>query len=229
MAVGEDRPTFDRPTKSAILGLVAAATGIRRDEEERQLALAAGYWMAIRIDSPGFLLRDYHTAQVPPSGKGKRKIVFQTRKEELSVPKDGLNTVLSSRDYRCDALYTVCLWSRTANPPYHLTVLKHHLEHPEFLLYLGRKSCPLSMPVQAQIVNAENLASALSSVRFPDPEFIGPLLRNSQVRVFWEGDEASGYEKEHTVTRCDDPSSRRRWQFTNRQEHYAMVKLPAGG
>jgi CRISPR system Cascade subunit CasD len=97
------------------------------------------------------------------------------------------------------------------------------------MLYLGRKSCPLSMPVHAQIVSAENLAVALSLVRFPDPAFVGPLLRNNHVRVFWEGDEASGYEKEHTVTRCDEPSSRRRWQFTNRHEHYAMVKLPAGG
>ncbi|MEN6396285.1 MAG: type I-E CRISPR-associated protein Cas5/CasD, partial [Methanoregula sp.] len=99
IAVGEFRPTFDHPTKSAVMGLIAAAMGIRRDEEERQRELAAGYLMAIRIDGPGVLLRDYHTAQVPPAGKGKIKYHFLTRKDELAVPKDELNTILSSRDY----------------------------------------------------------------------------------------------------------------------------------
>ena len=118
IAVGEFRPTFDHPSKSAVIGLIAAAMGIRRDEEERQRELADGYLMAIRIDGPGILLRDYHTAQVPPAGKGKMKYHFPTRKDELAVPKDELNTILSSRDYRCDAVYTICLWGRTASPPY---------------------------------------------------------------------------------------------------------------
>ena len=108
IAVGEFRPTFDRPSKSAIMGMISAALGIRRDEEKRLRELATGYLMALRIDAPGTLLRDYHTAQVP-SSKGRKKMVFPTRKAELSVPKDDLNTVLSSRDYRCDAHYTVCL------------------------------------------------------------------------------------------------------------------------
>jgi CRISPR system Cascade subunit CasD len=229
IAVGEDRPTYDRPSKSAVLGLISAALGIRRDEEERLLALATGYGMAIRIDAPGVLLRDYHTAQVPPSGKGKRKLLFRTRKDELSVPKDDLNTILSSRDYRCDALYTVGLWNRTEIPTYSLTEMGRSLENPEFILYLGRKSCPLSLPVQAQVLNAENLSEALTSVRFSDNPFIQALARDNNVRVFWEGDDVSGFEKEHTVTRRDDPSSRTRWQFANRQEHYAMMKRPAGG
>ena len=42
IAVGEFRPTFDHPSKSAVMGLIAAAMGIRRDEEERQRELAAG-------------------------------------------------------------------------------------------------------------------------------------------------------------------------------------------
>ena len=35
IAVGELRPTFDHPSRSAIVGLLAAALGIRRDEEEQ--------------------------------------------------------------------------------------------------------------------------------------------------------------------------------------------------
>ncbi len=45
IAVGEQRPTTPHPSKSAVLGLIAAALGVRRDEEERQQALAEGYGM----------------------------------------------------------------------------------------------------------------------------------------------------------------------------------------
>jgi len=229
IAVGEFRPTFDHPSKSAVLGLIAAAMGIRRDEEERQRELARGYLMAIRIDSPGTLLRDYHTIQVPPTSKGEKKYLFTTRKDELAVPRDELNTIVSSRDYRCDTVYTICLWGRTAFPPYSLEAIKKHLDNPAFVLYLGRKSCPLSLPVHAQIVNAENLAEALGAVRFPDYQFISPLLCRNDIRIFWEGDEKTGFEREHTVIRRDDPSSRKRWQFGDREEHYAIIKIPRRG
>ncbi|MFA7304586.1 MAG: type I-E CRISPR-associated protein Cas5/CasD [Methanoregula sp.] len=227
IAVGEFRPTFDRPSKSAIMGLISAALGIRRDEEERLRDLARGYHMALRIDAPGTLLRDYHTAQVPPSGKGRAKTVFPTRKAELSVPKEDLNTILSSRDYRCDALYTVCLWSRTATPPYPLAMVKDRLERPVFGLYLGRKSCPLSLPLEAQVVPADTISGALLSARFSDAAFLHRLGPATDARVFWEGDDA-GLDRVHTVERRDEPLSRRRWQFGNRTEHYAMMPKSTG-
>ena len=139
------------------------------------------------------------------------------------MPKDELNTILSSRDYRCDAVYTICLWGRTASPPYPVETIKTHLANPAFVLYLGRKSCPLSLPVHAQIARAENLAEALKSVQFPDHPFISRLTSRNNFRVFWEGNEQSGFEEDHTVIRRDDPSSRRRWQFADREEHYAMI------
>ena len=37
-------------------------------------------------------------------------------------------------------------------PPYPLIDLKQHLENPVFNLYLGRKSCPLALPLQPQVV-----------------------------------------------------------------------------
>lgn len=228
IAVGEYRPTFDHPSKSAIMGLVAAALGIRRDEEERLRELGINYRMAVRIDEPGILLRDYHTAQVPSSGKGRNKRSFPTRQEETSVPKEELNTILSSRDYHCDAIYTVCLWSIGSTAPYPLAFLKEHLEHPVFTLYLGRKSCPLSLPLQPQIIHEESLAAALSTVRFNDAPFITSLITPYDSRVFWEGDTDIGLTSQHTTQRRDDSLSRKRWQFGNRLEHYATMKKSAG-
>jgi CRISPR system Cascade subunit CasD len=228
IAVGEYRPSFDHPSKSAIMGMISAALGIRRDEEERLHELGAGYCVAVRIDEPGILMRDYHTAQVPPSGKGRNKRSFLTRQAELSVPKEELNTILSTRDYHCDAVYTLCLWSIRSPPLYPLAVLKEHLEHPVFTLYLGRKSCPLSLPLQPQIIQEESLAMALSTVRFNDALLLASLITSYDSRVFWEGDSNVGLTSVHTIQRRDESLSRKRWQFGNRIEHYATMKKQGG-
>ena len=74
VAVGTYRPTFDHPSKSAVMGLLAAAIGIRRDEEVKLRKMAESYDFAVRVDASGTMLRDYHTSQVPPSGTGRRDI-----------------------------------------------------------------------------------------------------------------------------------------------------------
>ena len=218
IAVGEFRPTFGHPSKSAVLGMVAAALGIRRDEETSQQAIASGYALAVRVEVPGTPLRDYHTVQVPPASTSR---VFATRKDELATQRENLGTILSSRDYRCDAVYTVCLWPTTASLPQSLPQLAAALANPVFTLYLGRKSCPMALPLQAQVVEASNLREAFRNARFHDAQFLEGLSRPGSVEVYWEGDEASGFQTVHTIERRDAFTSRRRWQFTVRTEKYA--------
>ena len=67
IAVGESRHSANYPSKSALLGLVAAALGITRDDEAMQNRLHQDYALAMEVLSTGQLLRDYHTAQVPDS------------------------------------------------------------------------------------------------------------------------------------------------------------------
>ena len=50
LAVGERRGTWDRPGRSAVLGLVAACLGIEREDEDAHQALEAGYGMALRVE-----------------------------------------------------------------------------------------------------------------------------------------------------------------------------------
>lgn len=219
VAVGEYRPTFDRPSKSAVMGLLAAALGICRDEEEKQRELTQAYNFAVQVNSPGVLLRDYHTSQVPPSGSGKNKKDFATRKDELEAEK--IETILSTRDYYCDALYTVCIWCKTESIPYSLEIITQKIREPEFVLYLGRKSCPIAIPLQAKMVEAENLNDVFSKVKFEDRDLLRWLPVNENTRLYWEGDDNS-LRAEHTVTRRDETLSRKRWQFSNRKEHYMM-------
>lgn len=221
IAVGEFRPSFAYPSKSAVLGLVAAALGIRRDDETAHLAMARTYGFAVRVDEAGSPIRDYHTAQVPPAGSSRQKKTFATRKDELAVPREELGTILSSRDYRCDFLYTACLWTVGDSSPYSLAQLAAALAKPVFTLYLGRKSCPLALPLQAQVIHATNLREAFHNVRLENAIFLTALPGSDSVDIYWEGAEPNGYDAVHTIERRDSLLSRRRWQFTVRSEHYA--------
>jgi CRISPR system Cascade subunit CasD len=63
IAVGEVRDSLDRPTRSAVLGLVGAALGVDRDDSEALSALESNYGVAVHSLTTGSALRDYHTVQ----------------------------------------------------------------------------------------------------------------------------------------------------------------------
>lgn len=228
VAVGEQRPSHVHPSKSAVCGLLAAALGIAREDEEKHLALTNGYGMAVRVDVAGAPLRDFHTAQVPPPDRGRR---YATRKDEMSVPKHAMNTILSWRDYRVDAHYSVALFEQ--DPPYPLSELRDALREPRFTLYLGRKSCPVALPLQPTVVEAENLRAAFEALQADSRLLTRQQLYSSEpervTRYFWEGISLreSGLPEDgayYLHERRDQVSSRRRWQFLNRKEHCLTVK-----
>ncbi len=222
IAVGERRPSIAQPSRSAILGLIAAALGIKRDEEERHAELSDSYATAFRVTSPGTLLQDYHTAQVP---EAKRGVKFYTRREELAAEKVG--TVLSSRDYYCDAFSTACVWTKNEAAAYSLSELKARLTNPVFTLYLGRKSCPLALPLDPQLVSAITIKEAFELSKFRGDQLLPEFDKGNIFHYYWEepaDPDLSGLVVTHTNTRRDTPISRTRWQFMNRQEHYTSVR-----
>ena len=226
VAVGTYRPTFDHPSKSAVMGLLAAAIGIRRDDDDEKVRmLAKSYNFAVRVDASGTMLRDYHTSQVPSSGSGRNKKYFATRKDELAASQKDMNTILSTRDYYCDAVYSVCLWGKSDEVPYSLENMAQKLKEPEFVLYLGRKSCPLAMPVDAKVVSGRNIQDAFSTMN--SDNLLGGLQKDEGMRLYWEENHDAGVPAVHTITRRDDPLSRKRWQFADRNEHFAVVQ-PGG-
>lgn len=239
IAVGEVRPSTVHPSKSAILGLIAAALGIKRPDTARgetdrsaleaaHSTLAQGYGFAVRVDTPGVSLVDYHTAQVPSSGTGRNRRQFATRRDELLVvPRSELNTILSRRDYRVDALYTIALWA-WPGAPHSLAELAARLHEPVFALYLGRKSCPLALPLAAQVVTADNILDAMANAALPLPDDFARHLMppNTRPALYWDEDgDVGALQVEHTFTRRDTVYSRRRWQFQSRSEHHAALRI----
>lgn len=120
------RDTNQEPTKSGVIGLLAAAQGRRRTDPIEDLAALS---FGVRIDQPGRLLRDFQVAVRPSDGK--------------SMP-------LSYRYYLADAVF---LAGVTGNPDV-IDGLVDALRAPSFPLYLGRRSCPPSGPVFLKVVDS---------------------------------------------------------------------------
>jgi len=224
-AVGGDRPTGPQPTRSAVIGLIAAALGIKRDQSQSLLDLGQQLQIAVKQVSSGSLLRDYHTVQTPSQRKGA---VLSTRKRELEEAK--INTVLSNRDYRCDGLWTIAV-SNCGSEVIELANIQSALQRPVFHLYLGRKSCPLAAPLSPQLVSANSFRDALDT-RFPpftrsEKEDRFWLGAGNSVTYFWEGDVSalpSDDGGRYTTRPWDDPLDRNRWQFGQRVLHQVTVQ-----
>jgi len=249
IAVGATRHTANYPSKSAIIGLMAAALGIKRSDEKAQQQMQQGYEIAVEVYAQGSLLRDYHTTEVP---MGKILSHWRTRKDEVmaiqhqerSVAKSNRpNPVLSSREYRSDALALVAV-KALENAPFDLPTIQEHLNRPRFHLYLGRKSCPLAAPLHPQICSSENYFEAFQSYehkpllpcQVDDASELSKrdrywLQLGKHRHYYWEGeatDFSGDIDLKHMQTRIrhDQPLSRSRWQFMPRQEHYLYA---AGG
>ena len=226
IAVGEVRPSADHPSRSALLGLVAAALGIARDDTGGLTRLHTGYDVAIKTSNRGALLRDYHTVQVPDQGN---KLRYATRRDELVTGRSRLGTILTTREYYCDAVYVVAFRERE-HASYCLSEIRQALETPVFVLYLGRKSCPVTVPLKPQILPAFGFREALDTAEFPplavscEGKDVTPRsIPTSTTQYYWEGD-AGDMEPHMTHERYDEPVDRGRWQFTSRREHSLSVQ-----
>lgn len=245
-AIGENRPSEDAPAAGNILGLLAAALGIKRDDEAEQLALKNSLRFAVKTISRGTLLRDYHTVQMPES---KRGVSYTTRRGELQN-KAQVGTLLSSRDYRCDGLWLIAIQT-VENGDYDLPTLQQAIKQPFFPLYFGRKSCPPAAPLAPTIVQAPNwraafeqaIPSLLYSAERAKRQGEEKQWRNSQrredyllavekdyrnnhrqVSFQWSGAIAAlcddvNLAEVQTFSRWDEPINRQRWQFQPRQIH----------
>ena len=197
----ERRGTTGWPARSAVLGLVAAALGIRRDDPMRLAALEP-LKLAVAIFDEGLPLRDYHTVETVPTAQAKRP---DSRRSALREAGLKTNTMVTLRDYRTGPLFGVALWSGVQLEP-----LAAALRRPVFTLYLGRKSCPLAAPLAPVIIDAEGPIAALSAVRLP-PWRQGAIAR----RV--ASDRAKGLADNHVEIRNDAVLDREHWHFAQRE------------
>jgi CRISPR system Cascade subunit CasD len=227
VAVGERRYGIDRPAKSAVLGLLAAALGIERHDDASHAALHEGYGYAVRVTRAGRLIEDYQTTQVPAA---RRNQIWATRREELASPSHELETILSMRDYRADARYDVALWPRPG-ARWPLPAFDEALRRPAFTLYLGRKACPLGRPPTPLLTEAATLEGAFAALDeaergrdVPPLDDPCPIHADRDVEALI-GD---GLVKDRLVQRRDRPVSPQAWQVGLREEVVLRSKETTG-
>jgi len=223
-AVGETRPSAAHPGRSAVIGLLGAALGIRRNDIAQQESLRDAVRVGVRQESPGAPMRDYHTVQMPGAS---RKVTYRTRRDELSIAKQDLNTVLSSREFRCDGYWIVAVWLEPGTD-WSLDALAAALRQPHFPLCLGRKALPPAAPLHPQIVEAPGLRAALttpfpSMTVLPEEDERRRLGLSGRVGYAWE-DDAGDLQPAETRNPADQPLHRGRWQFSTRPEHWCRME-----
>lgn len=122
------RTTRREPTKSGVVGLIASALGRSREDSVDDLAQLE---LAVRTEQPGKLMRDFQTERPMDGGK--------------PMP-------LSNRYYLADACFLVAL----GGPESLLRKIDAALRLPRRPLYLGRRSCPASLPLSLGVIEGED-------------------------------------------------------------------------
>ncbi|CBG89779.1 type I-E CRISPR-associated protein Cas5/CasD [Citrobacter rodentium] len=220
-APGEVRHTHELPSRSALLGLLAAALGIERDDEARLKAFNRHYTFLLCASEGPRWARDYHTVQMP---KEVRKARYFSRREELQDP-DLLSALISRRDYYSDAWWMVAMAS-TSGAPYSLEQLQEALRHPVFTLYAGRKSHPLALPLLPLLLQG-NAPDVLNSAwrQYQDKlKGLNIRLPRLQPTCWWEG-EHEGLVANKLLRRRDVPLCRQHWLFGERTLNQGPLSL----
>lgn len=201
------RDTGLEPSKSGVFGLLCAAMGAPRNDDETLRRLRESLVMGIRVDREGVMKRDFHTAKdVAKAGGGTKE------------------TEVSDRWYLADADFLVGLES---DDEALLRILNEAMSHPVWQLFLGRKSFVPALPVR--VLDAPLEGRLLESLekydwktdrKDPPPERLRVAIdaRAERVPKNWQ-----------TEIRQDVPLSFISRSFTIRQVKTGFIETPKGG
>ena len=172
------RGTLPYPTYSGLLGLARAALGSSREADPASWSWLRTLAMAIRIDTPGSVARDFHTVNPPPSGSwdsaiGAKRKSSKANQTPYIVPMGNgrawavgktPSTLITERHYVADAAFT---WL-VEGPAADIERLTAALRRPKWQLSLGRKACPPDWPLLLG-TSKETLVDLASMVPVADP------------------------------------------------------------
>lgn len=122
-SIYDRRNTNYYPTKSGVIGIIAAALGRTREDSIKNLADCK---FGIRIDRQGSILSDFQTTEMQ------------------NYLNKGYKSNVSKREYLSDAVFLAGL---EYNDEKLVENIVEALKYPKFSLFLGRKSCPPTYPL----------------------------------------------------------------------------------
>lgn len=223
------RETGAEPTKSGVIGLLAAAAGYARDDSLDQLLPLR---LGVRVDQPGTLLRDYHTVSdyrgrpLPQSGVTAKGVQRPTAPAK--------HTHVTTRYYLQDAVFLAAV----AGPYDLLSALDQAVRAPAFPLALGRRSCPPTQPISLGLREGD-LEAALRE----EPWQASPRARKQYAKQWGRErghdgplyparvdrsvtvEDPAGNDVLHDAPVSFDPHARR---FTSRRVRHGWLSIPTG-
>lgn len=130
------RTSAGYPSKSAVIGMIAAALGYQRDDSRIVTLNKLSY--AVRVDQPGTMLTDFQTVEWK---KDTRKITY--------------------RNYLQDAVFVAAIGSDDGNL---IDQIEFALHHPRYQLYLGRRANPIAGVIQSEVTDDKNPVEVLKAL-----------------------------------------------------------------
>lgn len=168
----ETRNTDYYPSKSGVIGILAASLGYKRCEDTKIQKLNM-LDFAIRIDQTGGLLRDFHTA-----AKYEQLANGCGRCAEFN------KTYTTYRYYMEDSVFVVAL--SHADDQW-IDQIIYALKHPCFAPYMGRRSCPLPADFILSSSN-EDALSALRNVEWQAASWYKASHQNYRAEIYADKD-----------------------------------------
>lgn len=215
----QQRDTAAFPTKSALIGLLAAALGIDKqsaDEAARLAPYAALRLTVVRaaLDQtrPGGRLQDFHTI----GGGYDASVPWQ----KLSTPRKAgggpFGTVITRRTYLTGSAFIAIF----EGDPAVLAVAAAALENPVWGVWLGRKACLPARPLAPTLApTAQQAFDALRGRLQLPPASLDAFDRQIEAD---SGDSSPG-----VFHQPDQPLAFGPREHTSRPVHYARAKRPA--
>ncbi len=187
-----ERDTGREPSKSGVIGLLAAALGRPR---EAPVADLAALQMGVRVDRLGVVKMDYHTA----GGKHRAGDRYGVAIADGSSPR----TVVSRRYYLADADFLVGLEGDETL----LREVDGALANPVWPLFLGRRAFVPAVPVRLPDgpplgpgLRNEPLRDALRSYPWPEPRhMLERQDRFERLQFVLEAPPTEGYDVRRDV------------------------------
>lgn len=192
------RGTELAPTKSGVIGLLAAALGMERTAS---LDKFSGLRFGVRIDQPGRIERDFQTAR--------------TLDGSTSMP-------LSTRHYLADAVFLAGL---EAGDRAFLDELAAAVAHPVFPLSLGRRAFPPAGPIRVSVV-AEDLETALRAAEWRASEWYRDTLKDQAVSLEYSMEALPGEQVSGTLRDAPVSFDPRRREYGWREVREGRIDLP---
>lgn len=209
------RGTLTYPSKSGVIGLMAAALGRPRGSDVSDLA---GLRFAVRTDQPGQLLTDFHTvsgaSRAPLDPDGQR---LPTAAGGSLRPRE--STKVTHRQYLADARFLAAVEGDSEL----IDQAWNALARPRYPLYLGRRSCPPARPVRESLHPDSTVDAVLTGTPWLAAEHVKRRHKDPEVNLRAVIDDARGSETLNDLPAAQTLSRR---SFTARPVFHTTVRIP---